>query len=107
MLTADGAISLTVASAGTPFRILSPKYGIFVNADACAFQSLLQKAVLSGRRERFQDNQGLSQGQTAASRDAETLQDSEPETLSFVCRGLSAFRASEKDPVWRVLDAAD
>ncbi len=56
MLAADGALSLKVASIGIPFRILSPRHGIFVNADACAFQSLLVKAVLSGEPAEFQDN---------------------------------------------------
>ena len=56
LLAADGALSLKVTSIGIPFRILSPKHGIFVNADACAFQSLLVKAVLSSEPEAFQDN---------------------------------------------------
>ncbi len=107
LLTADGALSLTVASVGTPFRILSPKYGIFVNADACAFQSLLLKAVLSGRREKFQDNNGLSEGHAAASRDADSLHGPDHETSTVVCRGRTVFRAGRKDPVWRVLDAKD
>ncbi|MEO1113749.1 MAG: hypothetical protein AAFY05_15505 [Pseudomonadota bacterium] len=127
MLAADGALSLKVTSTGTPFRILSPHHGIYVNADACAFQSLLLKAVLSHEPEEFQDNLSHSARLDATGRESGALPGSE--TTSVVCgrgpvrmsraaadtsiselgkgSGQADFRAGEKALIWRIRNAAD
>ena len=129
MLAADGAISLTVTSTGTLFRILSPKHGIFVNADACAFQRLLLRAILSGKREKFQDNLDLSVNRAVQSRDPGAEHGSAFESSSVVSCGSSetacggpgdvrvskdeermgwrVCRAGKKLTAWRIGDAAD
>ena len=97
LLAADGALSLKVTSIGIPFRILSPKHGIFVNADACAFQSLLVKAVLSSELEEFQDNLNRSVDPDTVSCEPVADDGSVSETSSVVCRSGSVprCRASE------------
>jgi len=129
LLAADGALSLKVTSIGIPFRILSPKHGIFVNADACAFQSLLLKAVLSGEPEKFQDNlshaadhaeiscePGTGNGFGLETAFVETGRSSMPQ-----CRASKAplapegskrprwavFRTDEKGLIWRSRTAPD
>lgn len=128
-MAADGALSLTVTSTGTPFRILSPKHGIFVNADACAFQRLLLRAILSGKREKFQDNLDLPEKQAVLGRDPGAEHGSAFETSSVVFCGSSetacsgpedapvsedeerkgwrVCRVGKKLAAWRIGDAAD
>lgn len=129
LLAADGALSLKVTSTGTPFRILSPYHGIFVNADACAFQNLLLKAVRSHEPEEFQDNLSRCAQQDAIGRTPGDGTRSSSETSSVVrsrdavrmsCAsagvsipehgkgfGQADFRAGEKGLIWRIRNAAD
>ncbi|WP_306141548.1 hypothetical protein [Roseibium sp. MMSF_3412] len=129
MLAADGALSLKVASIGIPFRILSPKHGIFVNADACAFQSLLVKAVLSGEPEEFQDNlsHSANQGEAGLGQGAGSDPCQEASSIDSRCSSVSrdrvredplpqecgkrsrwtVLRADEKGLIWRRRNAMD